>query len=132
MIYFIKQSGAPLVKIGKADNVKKRLIQLQTANPFKLELLHQHEGGEWVERELHKHLKPARVRGEWFDMGHPLVQAVLDWIAQGKTALQYLSKTFVEEYNDRLEYNRKVRLINLVNAFKSRQNKPASQPALNA
>jgi hypothetical protein len=131
MIYFIKHSGIPVIKVGKADDVKKRISGLQTANPFKLELLHQCEGDEAAEREIHKYLKPARVRGEWFHMDHPRVKEALEFISTGRTAQQFLCKIWLDDYNARVkaieEHNRKVTLINLINRFRILTNKSLPQ-----
>lgn len=133
MIYFIKFPSLPLVKIGKADDVKRRIGSLQTSCPFKLELIHECEGDYESEQELHKHLRPARVRGEWFNMEHPLVQDAIEFIKSGRTAQQFLIKLWLADYRKRVaaieEHNRKVRLINLINRLKASQNKSNSQTA---
>jgi len=64
MIYFI--SNGTYTKIGKADEPKKRLKELQTGCPEKLEIKLVIDGGEDKERMLHKALNKYRFRGEWF------------------------------------------------------------------
>jgi len=66
MIYFI--SNGTYTKIGKADEPKKRLKELQTGCPEKLEIKLVIDGGEDKERMLHKALNKYRFRGEWFQI----------------------------------------------------------------
>lgn len=57
-------------KIGIANDVKSRLAQLSTGNPFPLEVLavYGFENAESVERALHQRFANTRARGEWFDL----------------------------------------------------------------
>ena len=57
--------GGDAVKIGKTQNVKQRLGQLQTSSPTKLELLYFFD--QDYEREFHQALAPHRQSGEWFE-----------------------------------------------------------------
>ena len=71
-IYFIRAGnyGSP-IKIGVANNIAKRMAELQTGNPYKLVLV------DWIEfdsrrkaydieRKIHKELSQKRMEGEWF------------------------------------------------------------------
>ena len=58
------------VKIGIATDIKRRMRNLTTANPFDLVLL-LYRGvptseAAWVERDIHARLSGFRHRGEWF------------------------------------------------------------------
>lgn len=57
-------------KIGVADNVKTRMADLQTSNPFELRVIATRcvEKAFAVESKLHNDYKPFRVRGEWFEL----------------------------------------------------------------
>lgn len=60
-------------KIGKTDNVSNRIKQLQTGNPYKLELLgiiecESSSEAYMVEKELHTKYKDVAAIGEWFDL----------------------------------------------------------------
>lgn len=66
MIYLILDTKNGLIKIGKADNVARRLAQLQTGNASLLLLIASGSGGHELEGHLHYRLKRLRVRGEWF------------------------------------------------------------------
>jgi DNA-binding XRE family transcriptional regulator len=64
MIYFIKQGG--YVKIGYSSLFKKRLNQLQTASPVKLEVLALIKGEKQDEKKYHDKFKHINSNGEWF------------------------------------------------------------------
>jgi hypothetical protein len=72
-VYFVQAGDELRVKIGKANNVRARLTQLQDeANRlgvgFRLQLLHVVSGGLREEKSLHKRFAALRVnpRNEWF------------------------------------------------------------------
>lgn len=75
MVYVIGTAGSTIVKIGRTNDLDRRLRQLQPGNPAKLEVLWTVEGGSLIEGELHRWFKDCRVIGEWFDFGDfdPLV-----------------------------------------------------------
>lgn len=71
-VYFIQQDcDTKHIKIGKADDVMRRLTELQTGSPYPLMLLHsiKAENSEHafaLESMLHDRLKKYRLSGEWF------------------------------------------------------------------
>ena len=76
--YFIKCNE--FIKIGKASSIEDRLRALQTANPYKLELL------KWVadtniESAIHhkfRHLKARNGGKDWYT----ITPALLDFVAE--------------------------------------------------
>jgi hypothetical protein len=76
------------VKIGKADNVTKRLRDLQVASPFRLEILHIIQAGDplRLEREIHSELAGFRCHGEWFELGDDPVAVVKAAVRELKAA----------------------------------------------
>lgn len=74
-VYLIA-SGRNIIKVGKADNVRKRVRGLQTASPFEMQIFHtiecsiEHVGA--LEKLIHKRLKRYHLRGEWFRVERPL------------------------------------------------------------
>jgi hypothetical protein len=66
MIYFIQAGEGGPVKIGKADNVSARLVEMQCDNHADLVLLRQIEGGRLTEAWFHRAFASFRLRGEWF------------------------------------------------------------------
>ena len=68
MYLYIIQSKEYL-KIGIANNPRKRLRTLQTGNPHKLKILNKYyciRNANEIEKKVHYLLKPYHVRGEWF------------------------------------------------------------------
>lgn len=64
-IYFIQATNGP-IKIGLTKNVQRRLVRLQTGNPYKLSLLYFCPAKGVVEEQLRFHLKSDHMRGEWY------------------------------------------------------------------
>lgn len=62
--YVIEAVGTNLVKIGKTNDVAKRISALQIASPHRLRLIAWLVGD--IERDLHEMFVANRVRGEWF------------------------------------------------------------------
>jgi hypothetical protein len=67
MIYLIKSEKTNTCKIGYASNPENRLAQLQTGNPFALELVAVIEGDIPEEKRIHQMFKSYRLKGEWFE-----------------------------------------------------------------
>lgn len=65
-VYFIKSASGG-IKIGKANDVPKRLRALQTAHPVRLELLATCSGGRVREQWYHRRFARHRLHGEWFE-----------------------------------------------------------------
>lgn len=68
-------------KIGKANNVEKRLNQLQTASPKKLTVTQtfpflSEKDAFYFERMLHKTFEPFKVNNEWYDLKTVNMEAV--------------------------------------------------------
>ncbi len=66
VIYCIQSEHGGPVKIGRADDLAKRLVQLQTARPDKLIAIAWAPGTVQDEREIQSRLTPFREKGEWF------------------------------------------------------------------
>jgi len=67
-VYVIKCES--FFKVGKAENPKRRFMELQLANPFRLRLLASFptETPEQDEKAIHAALKSHWIRGEWFSL----------------------------------------------------------------
>ncbi len=74
-VYFVRVGD--LLKIGKADNVRKRLSGLQTGSPLKLELLAVAPGGLPEEVYFHESFAAHRRRGEWFELCPPIIREIV-------------------------------------------------------
>lgn len=67
MIYFLKERCSDYqIKIGYTNNIRKRLQDLQSGNPRKLEVMAIIEGDCDFERVLHNHFREYKTTGEWF------------------------------------------------------------------
>jgi len=67
-VYIVSQQGTNLYKIGFSERPYKRLATLQTANPFKLDLLRVYHGTLQDEQFLHRVYKQYQTSAsnEWF------------------------------------------------------------------
>jgi len=72
-VYFIQEGKGSYgyIKIGKSNNVDKRLDSLQTGNPRKLTLMASIKcktpnDALRLEKKLHIKFKKENIRGEWF------------------------------------------------------------------
>lgn len=70
-IYIIKNPLNETIKIGVAQDVEKRLHQLQTGAGVELELVYQSmvcSNAFSIERDVHAHFEKYRTFGEWFKL----------------------------------------------------------------
>lgn len=78
-VYFITDDHGH-IKIGKADDVSERLLELQTGNPFRLRvllsvILASKRDAFSLESELHKMFEDYRLEGEWFE-AEPILEMI--------------------------------------------------------
>jgi Meiotically up-regulated gene 113 len=64
-VYMIRAGEHGPVKIGVADNVSRRLADMQVGNHEKLALIRVFEGGPAEETRLHERFADNHLRGEW-------------------------------------------------------------------
>lgn len=74
LIYVLRDGTA--YKFGKANSVYERADTLQCGNPRALGLVLTFPGGHELETRFHRWLRPVHIRGEWFEDG-PEVQEAL-------------------------------------------------------
>lgn len=67
-IYVITAEGAPIIKIGKADDPDDRVKRLQTGSPTKLTVAWTVQAKPQLEPLLHERFADYREGGEWFDL----------------------------------------------------------------
>lgn len=79
-IYFARQGAA--IKIGRAVNIVNRLAQLNVGATEPIEMLAVVPAHQSVETLLHRHFKPMRIRGEWFQP-HPELLAAIERVRAG-------------------------------------------------
>ncbi|MCT7965118.1 GIY-YIG nuclease family protein [Laspinema sp. D1] len=73
-VYVIRSGN--LVKIGRTNNLQRRLRQLSTMNSKELELICSIPTGDSVtlEKKLHQQFHSFRQHGEWFQLPEPSIQ----------------------------------------------------------
>jgi hypothetical protein len=80
-VYFVACDG--FVKIGVANNVEKRIRELQVGCPHTLDLIGLAEGGRELEAAYHKRFRKLRVAGEWFRLAPPLTDEIMRFVRIG-------------------------------------------------
>lgn len=68
VVYFVQGENGGPIKIGRTDDLAKRLVGLSTSSPERLVVLAAVPGTAADERAVHDHFAAARHKGEWF---HP-------------------------------------------------------------
>ena len=66
VVYLIRAEGSGFIKIGWTVAPYARVELLQAGCPFDLTMVAQREGGELLERAIHKAAAEHRLRREWF------------------------------------------------------------------
>jgi hypothetical protein len=68
IVYFIREVGTELVKVGKSTNPERRLKTLQIGTPHKLELVHTVNSIKYNESWFHDILSEFHISGEWYQL----------------------------------------------------------------
>lgn len=76
-VYFIREVGTELVKIGKSFDPEARLKTLQIGTPHKLELMHIIDSEIKDENWFHQRLSKFHVLGEWYQLDDLTIEAML-------------------------------------------------------
>lgn len=69
LVYVLGSPGSSLVKIGRSDDVGRRVKAIQNMSPLPLTVLWSTPGGAELEARLHRVFADHRKHGEWFDFG---------------------------------------------------------------
>ncbi len=90
-VYFL-QISEDVIKIGKAKDVKRRIRTLQTAHPYRLELLAVDYVSEdrLEEKRLHKLFRRLRIRGDHFRAAPELVDYIANLVREQNIRLSKL------------------------------------------
>lgn len=86
MIYAIRAVDTRYIKIGRAKNPTKRLMELQVCNPHELKLI---ACAEWPDSEeplIHMYLEVYCQRGEWF-VRTPQVEKIINLLRDDQNGL---------------------------------------------
>ena len=78
-VYFVGDLESNAVKIGKADDVDRRIGELQVGNPNPLTLLHSikfscSDEAHFYEKKYHKFFEHLYLTGEWFKFDEQIFQ----------------------------------------------------------
>jgi hypothetical protein len=89
MIYFIQGQKTQLIKIGLAEDVKRRLSNLQTGSPDVLVFLGGFPGDEAIETRVHARFRSQRKHGEWFEPSDALNEFIQKRCVRNFQDLEY-------------------------------------------
>lgn len=90
-VYFVEADlPEPIVKIGRAANLKKRLITLQANSPVQLKLIGAGNCPTGSEQLLHRAFAEERLFGEWFRPSAPLLTFVGSFPRGGVVDFQFI------------------------------------------
>lgn len=89
MVYFILDREAGAVKVGYSAAPMKRLAQLQTAIPRKLELLGAVSGDMGTEADFHRRFDKAykKLEGEWYQANDDILDHITEILFGTKSVL---------------------------------------------
>ncbi len=79
IVYFIREVGTELVKVGKSVNPEKRLKSLQTGTPHKLELVHTVNSIKYNESWFHDILSKFHISGEWYQLDDLTMNEIINY-----------------------------------------------------
>jgi len=87
-IYFVQAGKGGPIKIGRADDPDKRLLELQVGSPERLVTLAVFDGPAWLERACHREFSKdqGHLRGEWFKPTKRLLD-FLKWWNEGRGSM---------------------------------------------
>lgn len=75
-IYFICSPETCLIKIGRSNNIEKRLKTMQSISPYKIVLLSAITAHKSFEYYLHQKLNSSRSHGEWFNADDKVLSVI--------------------------------------------------------
>lgn len=97
-IYFM--FDGEMIKVGRANNVVKRMRSMQSSHPRELTLLATFNAHKSVEKLIHERFRACHERGEWFTPTEELT-AFIERIKKGKDPIPELanhSRVFPERF----------------------------------
>lgn len=82
-VYVIGQGDGMFMKVGITSNPKARLAELQTGNPYPLDMMHtrrmpSRDAARTVEARVHDILSDFHMSGEWFGCHYDDAIAAVD------------------------------------------------------
>lgn len=98
MIYFVRAGEDGPVKIGTANNVRRRMMLLQAGNAAALVLLREVDGSHREETWMHHHFRPLRIRAEWFLYDPSMLTINAPWQGPKPTIDDNLAARIVDKF----------------------------------
>ena len=118
-VYFVEMGDGGPIKIGKAIDIKKRILGLQTGSPYKIRLL----GAEpnayrstpgssptladimipTKEKELHSMFGCHRLEGEWFHRHYTLLNYISELPCNKTKDVNFSKKSFERQKDERTD-----------------------------
>ncbi len=92
VIYFLQSEHGGAIKIGRADDLAKRLVQIQTSRPDKIVVLAAAPGTVADERALHVRFAANREKGEWFSPVGELMSLIASVAKEGSSAFSVTNR----------------------------------------
>jgi len=87
-LYFIQCGNDGPIKIGISSNTDKRLFELEPFSPYELRILKiVKNGGQGLERKLHKKFADLRLKNEWFEPDKKLLEYIKNLKTQPKRSI---------------------------------------------
>lgn len=110
----VAQCTPPIMKIGKAADIEKRMSQLQTGCPFDLKLeaaikCKSEQHALAIEQAAHEYLAASRKRGEWFIMLHQKPSALIHFLKSVDNGTNTVETIRDQVKADKRERNREKR-----------------------
>jgi len=81
-VYLIQNGNSNRYKIGIAQNIKRRIAELNCSNPDRVGLLFFYPciNAQYLERRIHNNFKKYRINNEWFDLDKNQVSECIEFI----------------------------------------------------
>jgi hypothetical protein len=98
-VYFIRNPASHAIKVGRSADPARRLAQLQTASPARLELMGSIPGDEDEEKRIHAlfEFQHERLNGEWFRETDALVAHIASLLSSQHGLLAFFLREKVIE-----------------------------------
>lgn len=105
-VYVLQMEGHPYFKIGRTNNLTRRLGQISPVLPTDLSLRLALRVGDssWAESRLHLEFKDRRLKGEWFLLDDDCLELVKICLmfCQSDSLLRRVTEAFVNEEPGRM------------------------------
>ena len=124
-VYVLQMEGHPYYKIGRTENLTRRISQISPQMPGRLTLTFAYHVGRmcWAESTLHKEFNNQRLNGEWFQLDSACLQEIRTALlfCQAETLLKSLIDNFTYEAANDVLFNSRTEQYGNVLALAARR-----------